>query len=103
MCAFNSSIKKELDTRAPVGVDVSTIHSMGYGACRAAFPRLGKIDDRGEKLGGYVKAEVGDDADTFDLRDNLAKAVSLCKGYLAHTPEEIEPVLDRHEIDTCKE
>jgi DNA helicase-2/ATP-dependent DNA helicase PcrA len=27
----------------------------------------------------------------------------LCKGYLAHTPEEIEPVLDRHEVDTCGE
>ena len=103
MCAFNASIKKELETRAPAGVDVSTIHSMGYGACRAAFPRLGKIDDRGEKLGGYVKAEVGDDSETYDLRDNLAKAVSLCKGYLAHTPEEIEPVLDRHEVDTCGE
>jgi DNA helicase-2/ATP-dependent DNA helicase PcrA len=103
MCAFNASIKKELEVRAPVGVDVSTIHSMGYGACRTAFPRLGKIDDRGEKLGGYIKAEVGDDSETYELRDNLAKAVSLCKGYLAHTPEEIEPVLDRHEIDTCTE
>lgn len=103
MCAFNASIKKELETRAPAGVDVSTIHSMGYGACRSAFPRLGKIDDRGEKLGGFIKAEVGDDSEAYELRDNLFKAVSLCKGYLAHTPEEIDPVLDRHEVDTCGE
>jgi DNA helicase II / ATP-dependent DNA helicase PcrA len=103
MCAFNSSIQKELDQRAPVGVDVKTIHSMGNAACRQAFPRLGKIDDKGEKLGGYIKAEVGDDPDAYDLRDNLFKAVSLCKGYLAHTPEEITPILARHDIDTCNE
>lgn len=103
MCAFNASIKKELETRAPGGVDVSTIHSMGYGAVRAAFPRLGKIDDRGDKLAAFIKAEVGDDSESFDLRDNLFKAVSLCKGYLAHTPEEIDPVLDRHEVDICTE
>lgn len=103
MCAFNASIKKELDSRAPAGTEVSTMHSMGYKACRNAFPKLGQIDDRGDKLSGYIKAEVGDDSETFDLRDNLFKAVSLCKGYLAATPEEIDPILDRHEIDTCTE
>lgn len=103
MCAFNSSIKKELDTRAPEGVEVRTLHSVGYQACRKAFPRLGKPDDKGEKLGGFIKAEVGEEPETFDLRDNLFKAVSLCKGYLAHTPTEIEPILDRHDIDTCGE
>lgn len=101
MCAFNSSIKKELDTRAPEGVEVRTLHSVGYQACRQAFPRLGKVDDRGEKLNGFIKAEVGDESETYDLRENLFKAVSLCKGYLAQSPGEIEPILDRHDIDTC--
>jgi superfamily I DNA/RNA helicase len=103
MCAFNASISKELDSRAPAGVNVSTMHAMGNRACRAAFPKLGQIDDRGEKLGGYIKAEVGDDDETFELRNNLFKAVPLCKGYLASTPEEIDPILDRHEVDTCGE
>lgn len=102
MLAFNASIAKELTTRAPEGVDVKTIHSMGFSAIRLAFPRV-IVDDKGEKLAGYIKAEVGDEPETYDLRDNLFKAVSLCKGYLAHTPEEIEPVLARHEVDTCED
>lgn len=103
MCAFNSSIKKELETRAPNGVEVKTLHAVGYQACRRAFPNLGKIDDRGEKLAGFIKAEKGDDPDTYDVRDNLFKAVSLCKGYLADSPKDIDPILDRHDIDTCGE
>jgi DNA helicase-2/ATP-dependent DNA helicase PcrA len=102
MCAFNSSIQKELNARAPEGVEVKTLHSVGFAACRRAFPRMNpRADDKGEKLAGFIKAERGDDAETYEVRDNLRKAVGLCKGYLAETPQEIDPILDRHEVDTC--
>lgn len=101
MCAFNKSIRDELETRAPEGVEVRTLHSHGYAACRRAFPNLGKPDDKGEKVTGYIRAERGDDPETYEVWDNIRKAVSLCKGYLAHTPGEIEAVMDRHDIDTC--
>ena len=99
MCAFNKSIQTELETRAPAGVEVKTLHSLGYAACRRAFPRIGQPDNN--KLEGFIKAERGDEPETFEVRSNLAKAVSLCKGYLAESPTEIDPILDRHEVDTC--
>lgn len=101
MCAFNKSIQTELEARSPMGVEVKTLHSLGYAACRKAFPKLGAPDSN--KLSGYVKAEKGDERETFELRSNLEKAISLCKGYLASTPKEIDEVMDRHEIDTCDE
>lgn len=100
MCAFNSSIQKELNKRSPEGVEVKTLHALGLGAVRRSFPQI-KIDDKGEKLVGFIKAEVGDEQETYEVRDSLNKAVSLCKGYLAHTPTEIDPVLDRHGVDVC--
>lgn len=102
MCAFNSSIQKELAARSPEGVEVKTLHSLGLSAVRSAFPKI-KIDDKGEKLQGFIKAEKGEEPETYDLRESLSKAVSLCKGYLAETPQDIDPILDRHEIDTCGE
>ncbi len=101
MCAFNKSIQAELETRAPNGVEVKTLHSLGYAACRKAFPKLGAPDKN--KLDGYIKAEKGDDRETFELRASLEKAISLSKGYLASTPKEIDEVMDRHEIDICNE
>lgn len=97
MCAFNKSIQLELERRAPEGVVVSTLHSLGYKACREAFPRLGAPDN--DKLSEYVSAEMGNDSDTYDERQNVAKAISLCKGYLAETPEVIDSILDRHGIE----
>lgn len=97
MVAFNKSIQVELSSRAPSMVTVSTLHSLGYKACRNAFPKLGKPDDT--KLLGYIKAEVGDGEETYDLRESLRKAVSLAKGYLADSYEDIDPILDRHGVD----
>jgi superfamily I DNA/RNA helicase len=102
MCAFNKKIQEELETRAPEGVDVKTLHSLGFAACKRAFPRMNpRPDDKGEKLDGFIRAEKGDEPESYELRGNLSKAVALCKGYLAHTTEEIDPILDRHDIDPC--
>lgn len=103
MCAFAKPIQVELERKAPEGVEVLTLHSLGYRAIRRAFPRVGKPDDKGEKLWGFIKAEKGEEPETYDLRDNLARCVSLCKGYLAERFEDIDPIMDRHDIDTCGE
>lgn len=100
MCAFAKDIKRELERKAPEGVTVSTIHSLGFQASKRLFPKV-KIDDRNEKLYGFIRAERGDDPETSDVRENLAKCVSLCKGYLADRYEDIDPIMDRHDIDTC--
>lgn len=101
MVAFNKSIQTELSARAPQAVTVSTLHSLGYKACRKAFPRIGQPDN--QKLDGYIVAEVGDDSDNYDLRESLKKAVSLAKGYLAESYEDIDPILDRHGVDLVEE
>lgn len=101
MCAFNKSIQTELESRAPSSVCVKTLHSLGYAACRRAFPKIGQPDNK--KLEGHIKAEKGDESETYELRSNLAKAISLSKGYLASSAKEIDEIMDRHEIDTCGE
>jgi DNA helicase-2/ATP-dependent DNA helicase PcrA len=102
MCAFNKKIQEELERRAPDGVEVKTLHALGFAACKKAFPRMApRPDDKGEKLDGYIRAERGNEDETFELRCNLAKAIDLCKGYLAETPGDIDPILDRHDVDTC--
>lgn len=97
MCAFNKSIQTELESRAPEGIDIKTLHSLGYAACRRAFPKIGAPDKN--KLDGYIKAEIGEE-DNYEFRSNVAKLVSLCKGYLAHSYNEIDEVIDRHDIET---
>lgn len=101
MCAFNKSIQTELETRSPAGVDVKTLHSLGYAACRRAFPKIGAPDKN--KLDSYIKAEKGDESETYEVRSNISKAVSLAKGYLVSTPQEIDEIMDRHDVDTCGE
>ena len=96
-CAFARDIMDELSSRVPKGKDVLTFHGLGYRAALRAFPRIGK-PDKG-KLDGYIRAEIGDDPSSYEERDNLKNAVSLAKGYLAHTPQDIDPIIDRHGID----
>lgn len=100
-CAFAKASQEELDKRAPTGSIVKTFHGLGNAACRRAFPRLGKIDDKGAKLYGYIGAERGNDDETYDVRSNIANTVSLAKGYLASSPEDIDMIIDRHGIDLC--
>lgn len=103
MCAFAKPIQTELEKKAPEGVEVLTLHSLGFRASKKVFPKVGRPDDKGEKLWGFIKAERGEDPETYDVRENLAKAVGLAKGYLAERPDEIDAIMDRHDIDTCGE
>ena len=96
-CAFARDIMEELSSRVPDGKDVLTFHGLGYRASRKAFPRIGKPDK--DKLNGYIRAEMGDDPDTYEERDLLKQTISLSKGYLAHNYQEIDSVIDRHGID----
>jgi superfamily I DNA/RNA helicase len=100
MCAFNKSIQTELESRAPSEVSVKTLHGLGYAACRRAFPKLSQPDSK--KLDAYIKADRGDE-DNYELRTNLAKAISLAKGYLANTTEQIDEIIDRHQVDICSD
>lgn len=98
--AFAKANVKDLEAKVPAGVDTLTFHSFGYRASRKVFPRVIKPDTKGEKLHGFIKAERGEEPETFDVRDSIAKTVSLAKGYLAETYDEIDAIMDHHDVNT---
>ena len=100
MCAFNKPIQLEFAARCPDSVTPLTLHSLGFRAIKRMFPRI-VVDNF--KLDGYVKAEKGEERETLEVRDALKKAVSLSKGYLATTTEEISEIMDKHDVDPCDE
>ncbi len=97
--AFNKSIAEELKKRSPGGVEVSTLHSYGLKTITAALGRL-RIDAR--RVDDLVRAMHGDARETFDLRRDLAKAVSLAKGQLASEAEEIDAIIDTFGIESAR-
>ena len=102
MCAFAKPIQVELEKRAAgLPITVLTLHSLGFRVLRKAYPRLGQPD--AYKLQGYIEAEMGDELESLDTRDQMAKAISLAKGYLASKPEEIDEIMDRHDVDPGRE
>jgi len=103
MCAFASSIQKELERRAPDSVTVLTTHALGFRASKKVFSQVKKVDDKGEKLFGFIKAERGDEPETYEVRDSIAKAVALGKANLAETYADIDLIVDRHDIDTSSD
>jgi ATP-dependent DNA helicase UvrD/PcrA len=96
MVAFNKSIAQELQSRAPAGVTVSTLHSYGFAAIRSAFGSV-RLDNR--KTDALIVGRVGDAKETREYRTALAKAISLAKGTLASSAEEIEELVDEFGLD----
>lgn len=95
LCAFNGSIKDEIASRVERdgirGVEVSTIHSFGFGALRYAFKGI-QLDKGGRKVGTIIVSLVGDHPDRNEYRSALKKLVSLAKGMLAETEEQITEI-----------
>ena len=97
--AFNKSIAEELKKQAPPGVEVSTLHSYGLRTITRALGRL-RID--AHRVDDLAKAMHGDDYNTFELRRDLAKTVSLAKGALASDEAEIDAIIDAFSIESAK-
>jgi DNA helicase II / ATP-dependent DNA helicase PcrA len=95
--AFNKSIATELARRLH-GPEVSTLHSYGLRTITANLGRL-KID--GRRVDDFCVALHGRDSKTFDLRRDLAKAVSLAKGALA-AEEDVDTIVDAFGIESAQ-
>ena len=81
VCAFNKSIEKELAARvqkAGLSVEVKTLHAFGYSAVSRAFnrPQLNEYKVRD------ILDKVAPGDERRELRDELRKCISLCKGNL---------------------
>jgi DNA helicase II / ATP-dependent DNA helicase PcrA len=97
--AFNKAIAEELGRRIRGGdAEVSTLHSYGLKCVTAGLGRL-RID--GKRVDDFCRALHGDEGSTWDLRRDLAKCVSLCKGVLAQTEEQVDAVIDAFQIDSA--
>jgi DNA helicase II / ATP-dependent DNA helicase PcrA len=109
--AFNKSIATELSKRIhggtphaevtgtgkAVGVEVSTLHSYGLKCVSAALGRL-RIDQY--RVDNFCQAMHGNDPKTFEMRRDLAKIVSLAKGALASSEEEVDALIDAFGADS---
>jgi len=97
--AFNKSIATELGRRlAGKPVEVSTLHSYGLKCVTAALGRL-RID--GNRVDDLCRALCGGERETFERRRDLAKTVSLCKGSLASTEDDVDAIIDAFGIDSA--
>lgn len=89
--AFNKSIATELQSRAPAGVEVSTLHSLGFACVRNAF-RGARLDNR--KLDNIVQGRLGTAKETLSLRNLVSKAVAFAKGNLCSEPRDLSAMID---------
>lgn len=90
-CAFNKSIATELQSRAPAGVEVSTLHSLGFACIRNAFRGV-RVDNR--KLDNIVQARLGSARETIEIRNLVSKAVAFAKGNLCSDPRDLATMID---------
>ncbi len=95
MVAFNKKIAEELKQRAPETIEISTFHSLGFKILRTAF---GNIQLDNNKCFNIAKNLIGDNVN-YDTIYSVCKTVSLCKGYLIDTPEKIDEIMDKFDID----
>ncbi len=98
LLAFNKKIAEELKLKAAPGGSICTLHSLGLKAIGKTYKRTRVNFD---KMKNIFTEMLGNDKSVKDFKYQLDNAVSLCKGYLASSDNEIDEVLDTHEIDSC--
>ena len=97
--AFNKPIAEDMGRRmqGKRGVEVSTLHSYGLRTITSGLGRL-QIDAR--RVDDMCVEIHGDGQETFDMRRDLAKIVSLSKGCLSTTAEEVDALIDQFGADS---
>lgn len=108
-CAFNKSIREELETRVPVGVKCRTIHQLGF----IAVQKVHRLDDNhgvNENRTKNILAELTG-RNVFELRKERPILVSAvfdlvgyCKqnlwGFPGGDTRTLEQIADHYEVDT---
>lgn len=96
--AFNKDIATELQGRVPAGVSASTTHSFGFAQIRRACS--GQISFEKNKTYIILDSLLSKkDSERNEWVQSLARTVSLAKGALASTGEQIDSLMDAFEID----
>jgi len=92
--AFNKKIAETLKTRVPRGVDVATCHSFGLRTITKSLGRL-QIDADKTYKGFQAMYARGGNFSREQCRV-VCKVVSLAKGTLAETDEELDNLIDEY-------
>lgn len=102
-CAFNKHIQEELKQRLGSYVECLTLHSLGFRAIKLRFGTdgFGEIELNNRKCWEIVKSFIGDSKEDYDLIEQITRCVSLCKASLCDTPNGIEEIIYKYEIDLC--
>lgn len=97
--AFNSRIKEEVARKAPPGVDVRTLHSLGrgalYGYCKGRRKTLPEPNER--KTPENIERLWPESTKAW--RGALAQACAFAKNTLATTTDAIEEIVYRLDLD----
>ena len=107
LVAFNKSIATELQERIPKGMTASTLHSFGYKAILRAFGKC-KLDNNKTKY-IFESCTKNDSEAVKNLFAPISKLVSLAKGSLASSNEDLQVLCAQHNINftsdnpECKE
>lgn len=96
LAAFSKDIALELESRAPTGVEVKTLHAYGM---RAVAKKFGQLRVDSQRVANLARALAGNDDETVDLRKALCKVVGLAKGCLASSVSEIDVLMDAFGVD----
>ncbi|KKN65717.1 hypothetical protein LCGC14_0478560 [marine sediment metagenome] len=98
LVAFNRKIAAELKMRAPQSFngETRTLHSLGLKALKQRYPN---VDVESNKMWKILDRVVGKDRKFNDIKNQMNKAVSLCKACLVSEPAEIDVILDEYDID----
>lgn len=101
MCAFNKDIKDELSRRIRLSnVDISTLHGFGFKTALKYYGKGAALDKY--KAIKIAQTKVPDPEKNWELVEALRQTVSLCKGYLAEDPVQIDEIMDKHGVTLPK-
>lgn len=94
--AFNKRIADDMKRKAGTiyNGDIRTLHSLGLRACSKRWPKI-RIDQ--DKKRKFFDKKLN--RNQWDIKMQLSKTVSLCKGYLIEGAEFIDHIMDNHDID----
>jgi DNA helicase-2/ATP-dependent DNA helicase PcrA len=98
--AFNSVSAAELKDRVAPGVEAKTLHSLGRAALVKVFPNLARTDINHSKYDGYIRAELGSEAETQEARQGLKSIVDKARDCCFYAAGDMQPLIDRFDIET---
>lgn len=102
VCAFNRSIKAELQESLPSYCTVKTCHALGMAAIKQKYPKTQVENSKYaiiiKKLSENWDIDLKQEDDQL-LIENVKKLVNLCRMYLAVTEEAISAVAEKYGMD----